>query len=53
LKEEDQVKKDVWETIKFEMQKLNLSPEEQEIVKKEILHKEAIINREMFNNIGE
>lgn len=30
------------------MQKMNLTPAEQELVKKEILHREAILNREQY-----
>jgi len=48
LKEEDQIKKEVWESIKIEMEKLNLTNDEQELVKSEILHHEALINREMY-----
>jgi hypothetical protein len=33
----------------MEMSKANLSPAEQELIKKEILHKEAMINRERYS----
>ena len=35
-----------WEKLKSEMAKANLSPAEQELIKKEILHREAMISRE-------
>ena len=34
-----------WEKLKMDMQKLNLSPQEQELIIKDIQHKEAQINR--------
>ncbi len=37
-----------WEKLKTEMAKANLSVAEQELIKKEILHREAIINREGY-----
>lgn len=37
-----------WERLKLEMTKANLSPAEQELIKKEILHREAMINREGY-----
>ena len=35
-----------WEKLKTEMNRLQLSNQEQEMIKKEILHREAMINRE-------
>ncbi len=35
-----------WEKLKLEMNKVGLSPSEQEMIKKEILHREAVVNRE-------
>ncbi len=40
-----------WERLKTEMAKANLSPAEQELIKKEILHREAVINREGYRSI--
>jgi hypothetical protein len=37
-----------WEKLKLEMNKAGLGPGEQEMIKKEILHREAIINREGY-----
>ena len=37
-----------WEKIKIKMAEANLSKAEQELVKKEILHREAIISREGY-----
>ena len=45
MKEEERKKKDAWNNLFKKMEKLNLSPEEQEIVRKEILHKEAELHR--------
>lgn len=35
-----------WEKLKDKMQKAQLTPTEQELIKREILHREALINRE-------
>ncbi len=35
-----------WERLKLEMNKAGLSPSEQELIKKQVLHHEAVINRE-------
>ena len=37
-----------WKKIKIKMAEANLSKAEQELVKKEILHREAIISREGY-----
>jgi serine/threonine kinase 38 len=44
--QEEKAKKEAWEKLKLEMNKVGLGPTEQELIKKEILHREAVINRE-------
>ncbi len=46
MTQEEKEKKEAWEKLKAKMAKANLSLAEQELIKKEILHREAIINRE-------
>ncbi len=44
--QEEKAKKDAWERLKMEMNGVGLSPAEQEMIKKEVLHREAMIHRE-------
>lgn len=37
-----------WDMLQKKMQKLNLSEAEQELIKQDILHKEAELNRKMY-----
>jgi hypothetical protein len=37
-----------WDMLQSKMQKLNLSVAEQELIKSDILHKEAELNRKMY-----
>lgn len=37
-----------WEMLVKKMEKLNLSESEQELIKQDILHKEAELNRKMY-----
>jgi len=46
LLQEEKAKKEAWERLRLEMNKAGFSPAEQEMIKKEILHREAMINRE-------
>ena len=48
LKEEEKEKKDHWQQLQSKMHTMNLSLEEQELIKKEILHKEAEQMRQKF-----
>ena len=45
MKAEEQKKKEAWENLFRKMERLHLSPEEQELVRQEILHKEAELLR--------
>ena len=45
LKQEESIKTEAWERVKIEMAKLGLAKEEQELITKEILHREAELNR--------
>ena len=41
LKQEEQEKKENWELLQKKMDNMNLSSAEQELIKRDILHKEA------------
>ena len=38
-----------WDMLQKKMDKLNLSEAEQELIKQDILHKEAELNRKMYS----
>ena len=45
LKKDESNRKQAWDILQHKMQKLNLSGAEQELIKQDILHKEAELNR--------
>lgn len=51
LKDEEKERKEAWEMLVKKMEKLNLSEAEQELIKQDILHKEAELNRKMRKKI--
>ena len=51
LKDEEKERKEGWDMLVNKMEKLNLSEAEQELIKQDILHKEAELNRKMRKKI--
>ena len=51
LKKDESNRKQAWDILQHKMQKLNLSGAEQELIKQDILHKEAELNRKMRKKI--
>jgi serine/threonine kinase 38 len=51
LKQEEAIKTEAWEKVKIEMAKLGLAKEEQELITKEILHREAELNRKWRSKV--
>lgn len=45
LKTEEQERKEGWDLLKQKMDVLNLTPHEKELIKQDVLHKEAELNR--------
>eukprot|EP00349_Pseudokeronopsis_sp_Brazil_P002328 CAMPEP_0202972122 /NCGR_PEP_ID=MMETSP1396-20130829/33544_1 /ASSEMBLY_ACC=CAM_ASM_000872 /TAXON_ID= /ORGANISM="Pseudokeronopsis sp., Strain Brazil" /LENGTH=77 /DNA_ID=CAMNT_0049702193 /DNA_START=50 /DNA_END=283 /DNA_ORIENTATION=- len=45
LRDEEKERKEAWDMLQKKMQNLNLSEAEQELIKQDILHKEAELNR--------
>ena len=47
--EKERKKKEYWENLMRKMREMNLSPNEQELIRQEALHKEAALYRETYN----
>ena len=45
LKNEEKERKEGWDLLKAKMDLLNLTPHEKELIKQDVLHKEAELNR--------
>ena len=45
LKTEEKERKEGWDLLKKKMDLLNLTPHEKELIKQDVLHKEAELNR--------
>lgn len=45
LKNEEAERREGWELLKKKMDMLNLTPHEKELIKQDVLHKEAELNR--------
>ncbi len=52
LKNEEKERKEAWDMLQKKMEVLNLSEAEQELIKQDILHKEAELNRKMRKKIS-
>ena len=52
LKKDESNRKQAWDILQHKMQKLNLSGAEQELIKQDILHKEAELNRKMRTKLS-
>ena len=51
LKSEEQERKDAWDLLKQKMDVLNLTPHEKELIKQDVLHREAELNRKARKKI--
>ena len=51
LKQEEQEKRDAWEMLHKKMDNLNLSSAEQELIKRDIIHKESERYRQKYYSI--
>lgn len=47
LKTNERERKEAWDMLESKMQHLNLSETEKELIKQDIMHKEAELNRKM------
>ena len=47
LKTDEQERKEAWDMLESKMMHLNLSEQEKELIKQDIMHKEAELNRKM------
>lgn len=47
LKSNEQMRKEAWDMLEDKMDHLNLNETEKEIIKQDVLHKEAELNRRM------
>ena len=47
LKVNERERKEAWDMLESKMQTLNLSEQEKELIKQDIMHKEAELNRKM------
>jgi len=52
MKSDESNRKQAFDILEHKMQKLNLSGAEQELIKQDILHKEAELNRKMRKKIS-
>ena len=48
LKTNERERKEAWDMLETKMQHLNLSETEKELIKQDIMHKEAELNRKMY-----
>ena len=51
LKSEEQERKEGWDLLKQKMDVLNLTPHEKELIKQDVLHREAELNRKARKKI--
>ena len=47
LKNDEKERKEAWDMLESKMMHLNLSEQEKELIKQDIMHKEAELNRRM------
>jgi serine/threonine kinase 38 len=47
LKNDEKERKEAWDMLENKMMRLNLSEQERELIKQDIMHKEAELNRRM------
>ena len=47
LKNDEKERKEAWDMLENKMMRLNLSEQERELIKADIMHKEAELNRRM------
>ena len=47
LKNDEKERKEAWDMLESKMMRLNLSEQERELIKQDIMHKEAELNRRM------